>query len=212
MNPRDQDNLELDITRMLDGELSETERAELDRRLVRDPSAHRLCDAIASADRLADDALRAAVSASSGRGGAAGLELPPRRRRERKLLLAAAAAIVLAATVGALWYAAQGGPMIADLKRKEASNASPSRADRPAVDIPPGAEALIWRVWDAQGGPAPRGPADTAVPLPSVSGPRDVRRHYDRQLYGVYDEANQTIHLFGVDRVQTDIRARGKDM
>jgi len=71
---------------------------------------------------------------------------------------------------------------------------------------------LIWQVWDAQPDSSSTGGADELVPLPSVPGPRDVRRQVDRQLYGVYDEQSQTVYLLGVDRVRTSVQALGEDL
>ncbi|MCD6303946.1 MAG: hypothetical protein J7M21_03170, partial [Planctomycetes bacterium] len=50
------------IGRLLDGELTGEERDELTRRALRDPQLHRLLDETRSIDRLAGEALRAALA------------------------------------------------------------------------------------------------------------------------------------------------------
>jgi anti-sigma factor RsiW len=51
------DNLESRIVRSLDGELTDDQRLELDRELIRNPEAHRLRDEYAAVDRLTSAAL-----------------------------------------------------------------------------------------------------------------------------------------------------------
>ena len=214
MSDSNNDNLELDITRMLDGELSDAEQAGLSRRLVRDPAAHRLADKTAAVDAFAGEALRSAFAAGETEAGA---RLPLDNvgpvRRETRFLAVAAAVIVLASAGVLVWHTVGGEEGLNGGPRREVAKVRPADEVLEVDPISAGAEQVIWQVWDAQSGEsaAPR-EADTSLPLPSTTGPRDVQRRSDRQLYGMYDEETQTIYLLGVDHVKTKVREQGWDM
>jgi len=214
MTELNDDNLELDVTRMLDGELSDTERDELARRLLRDPAAHRLKDATAAIDALAGGALREALGGNHNArpgGGVVDLTRPRRRYWMLGAVAAAAASLIFGAAclvcfglpgTGESTPVSKAGPVVNGVEGARAV----------AEPIPAGAEELIWQVWDAQAKIRSAGAADESVPLPPVPGPRDVFRQVDRQLYRVYDDQSQTVYLLGVDRVRTSVRALGEDL
>lgn len=216
MTELNDDSLELDVTRMLDGELSESEQDELSRRLLRDPAAHRLRDATADIDALAGGALREAFGGGeTTRLGAGLLDLAGPRRRARWLgAVVAAAAVLIVGGVYLAWSGLHGtGGSALPAGNGGAIANSGLGGGRAAADIIPAeAEQLIWHVWDTQSDSPPNGGADESVPLPSVPGPRDVQRQTERQLYGIYDEQKQTVYLLGVDHVRTSVRALGEDL
>ena len=214
------------IVRQIDGELGEAERAELTRRLVRDPSAHRLADEIASADRSAAEALQEAFAGGGQdalrQWSAARRRLASRRLRARAGM-AAAAAVLLGFGVWAVDRALR--PPVAGGGRKLVVNGNDRRTEPPeaAGALPVGVERLIWHAWDTGGQSMPTmrlpgrlietgGGLDSTVPLPRIEGPRRSRRAVDRHIYTVQDESDGTIYLLGVDRIRTRIRAVGEEL
>jgi len=214
MNEFDADNLELNVTRMLDGELSDTERDELGRRLLRVPADHRLKDTTAAVDALAGEALREAFGGNqNARCGRGMIDFTrPRRRYGMGGAVVAAAAILIVGVACLAWPGLFGIGEPASVGHLGTVPDTEEGGDASAEPIPAGAEELIWQVWDAQAKSHSAGAADESVPLPPVPGPRDVIRQVDRQLYRVYDDQSQAVYLLGVDRVRTSVRALGEDL
>jgi anti-sigma factor RsiW len=220
MTEPNDDNLELDITRMIDGELSESQLAELNRRLVRDPGGHRLRDAVVRTDALAAAALREAV----GVGKPVRIDFViediarPRRHIAGALTIASVAAASLACGVCLAWWLGLAGrgqsttPGAATGTDHATAPIAIGDGDTARQAVLGSAHELIWRALAAEADAQKPDRGDESVPLPNVPGPRDVQRQSDRQLYGVYDEENQTVYLLGVDRTKTRVRAIRKDL
>lgn len=223
MSSQTDDNLERRISRQLDGELGEADRAELTRELLRRPESHRLMDETSAADAAAGEALRAAFGQRSGAGETPGAvwHRLDRARRPRAVLLAAAAAILLA--VAAAWAirwfgGGQGQPVGGGAIAAADANEPPQ-----AAALPAGVQELILRAWNppldarpmraaARGRDGAAGARDAFVPLPRIQGPRRMRRAIDRHIFSVFDETDSTVYLLGVDRVRTRVQAVGEDL
>ena len=197
------------MTRRLDGELSESEQEQLARELLRDPSGRRHMEALAAADGQGGEALRAAFGPT---GPAALRNWPGASRRlglgRRRWAVGVAAALLLAVGAGLVAYTlrppgrgrpTRGGAERPDLARKDLGRA----------ELPPAVEGLLWQVWDA---PREAAGADVSVPLPRIQGPRRTRRMVDRHIFRVYDQADHTVYLLGVDRVRRTVHAVGGDL
>jgi len=201
-----------EMSRRLDGELEADQEEALARALLRDPAARRRMEACAAADRQAGEALRAAFvpAAPAETVDPAGWQARAKDRRWR-WALRAAAVVVLGAAGGFLAYerlAPRPGP------------GGPGPAAVPAAaraEELGNVEGLLWHVWsppeDAlQTNSRPGLGEDVSVPLPKIQGPRRTNRAIDRHIFRVYDEADHTVYLLGVDRVRKTVHAVGKDL
>ena len=97
MNDDSNADLEVKINRLLDDELSQADRAELERQLLRDPAAHAMLRTCTALDEQCRDALDAAL----GRPATAAVRQAGRRRA----LWAASAAAAAVLLVAVLWSA-----------------------------------------------------------------------------------------------------------
>jgi len=100
MNDESHDEIEAQITRLLDGELAEAERTELERQLLCDPEAHAMLREVRALDEQVRAALAAALAPRRAEGS-------PGRRMSWPAVAAVAAAVVLA---GVLWATLRPGP------------------------------------------------------------------------------------------------------
>jgi len=183
MGPLDR-QLERDLVRYLDGELDEPARLALAERLKRDESARRMLRDYAAVDRLASEALLAALDAPAAAGGDARPAAPPRVLAIFRPAIALAAVAVLAMMV---W------PMLNP-------QTPPGQVETPVTSTPvpggmltplPGPESRLSQPEDFGGG---RG-----------------QRQVDRQLYGVFDEKEKRFYVLEVDRVQTQVQQASWD-
>lgn len=165
------DRTEQLITRRLDGEITEEESLELDKRLIRSPEARAYMEEQARIDMLASEVVREACvpdrsGANAGDHNGLPGESPPNGNRRRYLrpIAAVAAAIAVALLVILL----------------------PSERPTPTGTTPLAAQV-------DQGSTEPAGKPVIAVPVDnSWSGLPNAGRH---EVLGVYDDATQSLYL-----------------
>ena len=213
MSESTQNELERRIVRALDGELSASQRADLDRELLRNPEARSLMEAYRQIDRQTASALRAAFGprgAALSVGATARPTSPPGTLRWMPIGLAAAAMALLAVGVGMLIYGAPWqpggaapGPGPLAVGREGAGAAETS----PAVAVARGA-----RLGSHDAGPDVPLMYDMADPSPMFDAPRRGDRIIDRRFFGVFDESKRELYLIEVDRVRTRIDTVSLDL
>jgi len=193
------------ISRHLDGDLTASEQAELDRIVLADPSAGRVLEEY----RRLDAQAAAALNEAFGSPGAGWVPVGASAGRARGWLgpvSAAAAALLLAAGV---WMAVRYWP-----------GSAPEPPDR-AGPVKP---IVVAAGTAAPAGDAIKGPADAAggegVPLmsdvpdpsPMFDGAQRGDRFIDRQFFGGFDEAGREYYLMELDRVRTRVETISLDM
>jgi len=185
MNERMNENLERRVNRLLDGELTDEQRADLQRELLRDPAAHRLMAQYARQDDLCRRALDSALGAGARARStfAAGAKARP----ARWLASAAAAAVLLA--VG-LWFAHHAGPADNPPRPRAAGGVDPGPATTPR---------------DVLG-------IDDWVPVRAPDTPMQRIRTFDRFPVTVYDKQRNELRIFYVDRGRARICSASKDL
>jgi hypothetical protein len=219
-----QSELEDRICRALDGELSASERAELDRELLRDPEARRLMDHYRRIDRQAAAALRAAFgSDATSPLRAAGPRRPGQRAAKWRWGSIGVAAAALLVAVG-IWAVVRArhlpgsdqGPARRESLAGAAKRAGPTHTG-PALAAARGAAAGTR----GKAASSPRHEAgaddvplmyDTADPSPFFDTPRQGDRVIDRHFLGVFDETKRELYLIEVDRVRTRINTVSLDL
>lgn len=186
------EHLERQINRALDGELTEDERLELDRELIRHPQARQMMERYAELDALAGESLgtlwvdqleaRTSLAEAAGRPGARGY------RRAWWLLPGAVAAAILAA----LWIVAppaqRGALSPPQDNTLVESTPSPGGARTPVTAPPQGP----WRAADG---------INRGV-VPVNHRPTWTDRAIDRGVYGVRG-SDGNIYLIEVERTRT---------
>jgi hypothetical protein len=183
MDPQEKD-IEILISRHLDGELGEDEELELNRRLIRSPEARRLLEECQSVDALADAALEQAVPRKdasydlnelTGRGGERHVR---RYHRGWWLVPGAIAAALLAVAVNQVTLPGDYGPRVAEKGR---------------VQVAPG-QTVPLQVEDHGG--VMRNAGMNATPR------RQIKRDIARDVYGIMGDDGR-IYWIEVDRVRT---------
>jgi len=217
-----QNELEDRIVRALDGELSASERAELDRELLRNPAARRLMDQYRRIDGQAAAALRTALGSDANVLGTASPARPPRRAtrwRWGSISLVAAAVLLLAVGIWAAVHARHWLPGGGD---DRAARREPLAVGCKGVE-PTGTQPALAAARGRDGAAvrSPLGKAgvedvplmyDTADPSPFFDTPRQGDRVIDRHFFGVFDEARRELYLIEVDRVRTRVDAISLDL
>lgn len=189
--------LEARIVRCLDGELSEQERADLQRELLRNPAARRLMADSAEIDSLAAEALAAVVDRSGG-------DVRP-RQASREAWVVRVAGGFLAAAAAVLLFILPPGPF---RPRRPSVKDTPARVARgPEAPVASaGSQAAAGQDQPAAAGP--HLPRRVRVP----DGLRRGRRDLDRSYLGVYDEQEQRLYLFRMDRERTNVQWVAKEL
>jgi hypothetical protein len=195
------EQLELLITRSLDGEINAADRAILDAELKADPQARRLFNQCRRLDDAARTALREAVDAPRI------IRMPAAAGRStRRLHWFAAAAPLLAAAAAVVFFVTPRGavppsdmprptdsPQIVSNQKPPLRNLVPHVPVRPSPDDPAAFEA---------GDPGVR--FVDYVDRPVVQ-PRRLNRHQTRDWIGVMDESGQNIYLLQNNHRRTRI-------
>jgi len=182
MNDESRVDLEVKIARLLDGELSADERAELERELLLDPAAHAMLRDATALDEQCRDALDAVLA-----GGVA-----PARPTWRALPAVGAAAAAAAVLAVVLWSAFHDRP----------GRAVPDPAPEVAVDPhppTPGTARTVKLVSD-EFDPAP--PAARGTPV----------RRVDRFPVGLFDAESGRFRVIQVERERTQIQQAWLDL
>lgn len=175
--------LERQIVRLLDGQLGPVQRADLEKRLIREPEANALLQEYEHQDRELREALTAAWNPSV-RTDAAELvapdaDVPARAMLGRRAWWAGAAAAIVLLGAGA-WLAWRNAGPQAATEPPPPLVATPPREDTSAVD-PSAADVVL------PGAPATPG--------------RRVRR-VDRFYIDVFDDETREFRRFHIDREQ----------
>ena len=184
MNDGVNDNLERRVNRLLDGELTDEQRADLQRELLRDPAAHRLMEQYARQDDLCRRALDTALGTGVREQPASAAA---KARPARWLASVAAAAVLLA--VG-LWFAHHAGPEDSPPQPRVAAGTD----RRPTTT---GAGAFIL---------------DDSAPVPAPDAPIQRIRTIDRFPVSVYDKQRNELRIFYVDREQARFCSASMDL
>jgi hypothetical protein len=210
--------IERQIVRCLDGELSADEAAELQRRLLRDPRAQRMYEEYATVDAKASAALKAAAGAArpmeawevlARAGGeqavaggepaaASGRRYSPGRLAWAGGGLAAAAAVVVAVAV---WSAGRPGGEVAMVVTPTVQPGGPA--------LVPGGAGLGPGGEDVSAGAGVF--TNTSAP-DATAGPQQGIRVIDDQWVPVYDEKLNQFRPMDVKRHQTQIRTISADL
>jgi anti-sigma factor RsiW len=174
------DNLERAISRRLDGELTEAEALALDKRLIRDPEARALAEAMGGDDALVGAALRDVLSGGpTGRSAELGdrAAWQGRRRWVRwrvPLAVAAGIAVMLGAASVFVVRDASGGPArrsrLVEARVPHGAPGAETPAAAPAVSVVPVARDIASKTGVEPG----------------------------RQLYGVVGDDGRTVYLLEV--------------
>ena len=191
MFAEDPKQLELLITRHLDGRLSEEEELEFQRLLLRVPQARRTLEAYERLDAAAGEALRGALPDAEPAFDPVELARPRRSTAAHRhyhrawwlLPAAVAASLLLAVTTQTFWHA-------------ENPAGVPAGSLVNSLDAPPETVA---------GMPARLGPGhldSRPNVIPASAMPRRTLRHTDRQLIGIEGEDGQ-IYWLELDQTRT---------
>jgi hypothetical protein len=223
-----EEELERRIVRHLDGELSASEQTELYRMVLRDPALHRTLDAYTEHDRVAAEALRRVCGGDAGTAaasGAAGSLLPGHggaasegpaigrqtvsgtRRGATWVGLAAAnwsgwvgAAAAVALLASVTWTMALHGP-----RGRGASDARLSRGG----NAPPAARTVAAADMQTALRPVLR---DPVTPAPLLAAPHGDQSLRDRSVIGVFDDAENRLYLWEVERQETQVQVVKADL
>lgn len=180
----EQKDIELLISRHLDGELSEDEELELNRRLIRHPEARRLLEACQRVDSLAAAALDRTVPDRAGSFDPAKLiaeRRPARKARDYRgwlLVPGAIAAALLAVVVNQATLRDGSDPRVAGNGQVHSV---------PAAGVRPKWEGHDDMMRHAVSEPVPR---------------RQIKRDTARDVYGILGEDGR-IYWIEVDRTRT---------
>jgi len=184
MNDESRVDLEVNITRLLDGELAPHERAELERDMLRQPAAHDMLRAAAALDEQCRDALGAALDAARG------LPALPNRRPLRAVAALAAAAAVLGIVLWSVFHE-RGGPIGPAPEPGFVANPNPpSPVTAPTVELV----------------------ADEYDPTPPPAGRVTPVRRVDRIPVGLFDAESGRFRVIQVEREQTQIQHAWLDL
>jgi len=181
-NERD---IEILISRHLDGALSEDEALALNREMIRDPEAHRMMDQCQKIDTLAKSALKAAIpnrgATSNPAAWIAGRRVSraPRFRRSWWLVPGAVAAALLAVMVNQATLPVASEP----------NDAQPHVNRQPIGKVVPGPQL-------ESGNDIMRNAAHQPVPRQRID------RNTARDVYGIIGDDGQ-IYWIEVDRIRT---------
>lgn len=176
-------DLEVKINRLLDGELSQADRAELERQLLRDPAAHAMLRTCTALDEQCRDALDAAL----------GQPIPTAARQagRRRALWAASAAAAAVLLAAVLWSVFSG----------------PSPSPEPGPDV-----ANIPDNPDPSSLPTIELMLDQFDPDPPSGRPVRPVRRVDRFPVGVFDAEAGQLRIFHVDREHSRIQPVWDDL
>jgi hypothetical protein len=192
------------VSRYLDGEMDEAERADFERRLVRDGRARRLVNQVAGDNRAAAEALRAAVGAGETRGSGdvseTALRAPARRRWTGRLRLWAGVAAAILIAVGA-WLAVTALHGTGD--RRKGAETVGSDVHARAADV----SELTPREKAKEVGIFMDPPFRLLGEDPSRS-----RRSVERYLYGILDEENKRLYVLERNQTSTKVQTVGMDL
>lgn len=186
MNDESRVDLEVKITRLLDGELSSDERAELERELLLDPAAHAMLRDATALDERCRDALDAALA---GGGGATVLA----RRRALRTVGAVAAAAAAAVLAVVLWSVFHDRP----------GPAVPGPAPEVAVDPHPPTPTTGRTVELV---------SDEFDPTPPPAARVTPVRRVDRFPVGLFDAESGQFRVIQVERERTQIQPAWLDL
>ena len=181
---REDKDIEILISRHLDGELSEEEELDLNRRLIRHPEARRLLEGYQRIDSLAAAALKHAVPDREAPFAPATLTTKGKPRRKLRnhrvlwLLPGAIAAALLAVIVNQATLPGTSGPRVAE---QAPAQPVPVQVVRPPLE---GSNGLMRTVGTT---PVPR---------------RQIKRSTARDVYGILGEDGR-IYWIEVDRTRT---------
>ncbi len=184
----DQDRLELLISRRLDGEISEADELELNKRLIRDPEAHQLAEAYERQDRAVGAVLREMLGGEPTHLHRLLDEAqPPVRIGMRRGPWSLAAAAALMFSIGTSMYFGVQGPAVA------------------------GSNAMIPNTVEASAFGTVTG-ADADRAAFTSDEPHLQRQAVSRDLIGVLSEDGRTIYLFERNRQRTTVVPFGDDL
>lgn len=183
--------LEARIVRYLDGELSAQEQADLRRELLLNPAARELMEDYAEIDSLTAGALGAVVDRPAG-------DVKPPQPSSQPWVVRIAGGF-LAAAAAVLLLILPPGPF---RPRRPSIKDTPAQVARRPV----GSQAAAGAGGLEAVGPRLRQGA------PILDAPRQGWRRLDRSYLGVYDEQEQRLYLFRVDRERTNVQWVAKEL
>jgi len=183
------EQLELLITRALDGEISAADRAILGAELDADPQARQLFNDCRRLDLAAHAALQSVADAPRI------IKLPQRPKR-RMTWLAAVPTLLAAAAAVVFLIAPRGGPPQVDAPQIVSSKKPPLK------NLVPHVQSTLDPDWANPGDSGAR--FVDYVDHPSLQ-PRRLNRHLTRDWIGVMDPTGQNIYLLQNNHRQTRI-------
>ena len=182
------ERLEYLMTRQLDGRISEAERLELNKTLIRSPEAHRVFDEYQANDALATEALRRVFDPPTPASAEPPILDVTVRSRWRgwsvmRPLFVAAAAIVLAVMIRGIPWTTNDGP--AQGQQAQVVSATPGPAETPAM---------------ADARPESKGESPQ-----NMLTPRYAHEYMPRDFLAVLDDQSRNIYLLEMDRPRMGI-------
>jgi anti-sigma factor RsiW len=225
MNPQTQAQIDQLISRQLDGELPENERALLWRQIMRDPAARTRFERLSQIDESAGEALRQALDGPARRmdsilsaGVAADGRVPGQLRRSpfrwAPAIAATAAALIVAWSA---WWVSEGAYSAAASARGVEALRADIQAAPSAIEIHSENRDHILASQAAGALLAPDQcwaepvvaltPPNPQMPAATLTIPTEGRRRHSRTFVGVFDAEGNRFLFLEVDRDQRDLRS-----
>ena len=199
------EQLESLISRSLDGELTASEQAEVDRLVLADPSARRLLEEYRRLCARAAAALTETLAAPTAAPGVSWLPAGGARGWLGPLSAVAAAALLAAGAWLAVRYLPGPGTAPSDKTPRIDRVAAVRGTSGPAG-------GACGRPADAAGAEGTPLMFDVPDPSPMFDRAHRGERFIDRQFFGGFDEARREFYMMELDRVRTRVDTISLDM